>query len=130
MTGPSAVDHRRTVLTESLAFAVPFAMAEFRSSGRSTAWLVGEAKRMATFLATHGDDLQFGGKHCGPAFNALARGLACLALVADGGAAFAGLHWCRVPRCPGPDAEHLPSPARTVDVAQSVLVVQVVEGLL
>lgn len=130
MTGPSTVDQRRGVLTETLRLAVPLVMTEFRCTGRSTAWLIGEAKRMATVLATHGDDLQFGGKHCSPAFNALARGLACLALVADGGATFTGLHWCRNPTCSGPDAEHPPGPAPPGDVERAVHDVQVVEGLL
>lgn len=128
MTGPSTVDQRRTVLTETLRFAVPFHIAEV--ARHEPRWIIGEARRMATVLATHGDDLQFGGKHCGPAFNALARGIACAALVADGGITFAGVHWCRDPRCPGPDAEHPSGPVRTVDVEQLIHDVQVVEGLL
>jgi hypothetical protein len=44
-------------------------------------------------IASHGDDLQFGGKHCAPTFAALARGLAVLAHQ-PGGVSFAGLHWC------------------------------------
>lgn len=103
MTGPAAA-HRGMVLAESLQFAVPWHVAEVR--GRPAAWLTGEAKRMATVLATHGDDLQFGGKHTGDAFNALARGLACAALVADGGVTYAGLHWCRDPLCREPGADH------------------------
>jgi hypothetical protein len=92
------------VLGETLRFTVPFHIAEVRD--RPVAWLVGEAKRAATILATHGDDMQFGGKHSGEAFNALARGLACAALVADGGVTYAGLHWCRDPLCRDPAADH------------------------
>ncbi|MCT2588254.1 hypothetical protein [Actinophytocola gossypii] len=56
-----------------------------------------ERQRLAadasTTIASHGDDLMFGGKHCRPAFTALARALAVLAHQ-PGGVTFAGLHWC------------------------------------
>lgn len=59
------------------------------------------AEEAAEIIATHGDDLQFGGRHCAEAFNALARGLA-LGAAAPGGITFAGLHWCTTPHpeCP------------------------------
>ena len=57
------------------------------------------ATRSAEIIGTHGDDLQYGGKHCAQTFNALARGLAVAALTADGGVDFDGLHWCHIPNC-------------------------------
>ena len=51
------------------------------------------AAEFADAIASHGDDLMFGGKHCAPTFAALARGLAVLAHQ-PGGVSFAGLHWC------------------------------------
>lgn len=51
------------------------------------------ASESATAVASHGDDLQFGGKHCREAFAALARGLAASSF-APGGVEFLGSHWC------------------------------------
>lgn len=68
------------------------------------------ARQQAVTVATHGDDLQFGGRHCKDAFNALARGLAAAALTAWGGVTVAGAHWCPIRGCPGPDAPH-PEPS-------------------
>ena len=60
-----------------------------------TSW--SEVSRMARessdTVAAHGDDLEFGGKHCKSAFAALARGLAALSF-APGGVRFLGAHWC------------------------------------
>jgi hypothetical protein len=53
---------------------------------------VEEARAGAPAIAAHGDDLQFGGKHCAETFNALARGLACCAYQ-PGGVTFLGDHW-------------------------------------
>ncbi|MEU1812980.1 hypothetical protein [Micromonospora aurantiaca (nom. illeg.)] len=79
------------LLTTALAAAVPLHLMQMRT------W---SAERRATAraedtqtISSHGDDLQFGGKHCAAAFNALARGLAQLA-DAPTGVTFAGLHWC------------------------------------
>lgn len=116
---------RNATLVESLWFAVPFHIAEVRH--RETRWLVGEAKRMATVVASHGDDLQYGGKHCAEAFNAFARSLACAALVADGGVSFAGLHWCAAPRCRDPLADH---PETAPELRRLVEDIQVAGGLL
>ena len=87
------------VLRETLALAVPMHMAEL--ARLSDDQLAAIASSAATVIGTHGDDLQFGGKHCAEAFNALARGLAAAALVADGGVDFQplGLHWCPDPGC-------------------------------
>lgn len=53
----------------------------------------GFASAAASTIGSHGDDLQFGGKHCAPTFAALARGLAALSF-APGGVTFLGAHWC------------------------------------
>lgn len=47
----------------------------------------------ATLLGEKGDVLLYGGKGCGEAFTALARGLACLAFAPGGVNAF-GVHFC------------------------------------
>lgn len=97
-------DMQRTVLRTTLALAVPMHIAEL--DGLPPDVLTGIATRAATTVGTHGDDLQFGGRHCAEAFNALARGLAVAALTAWGGVTWEGMRWCRVPRCPGPDGPH------------------------
>lgn len=51
------------------------------------------AREAATAIGSHGDDLQFGGKHCQGAFAALARGLAATSF-APGGVNLFGAHWC------------------------------------
>lgn len=109
MTAPTARAEslRNGALVPALLLAVPLHIHEI--TGNPPEWLLGEARRCADVVASHGDDLQFGGKHCARAFNAVARGLACAALVADGGATFLDLHWCRTPGCPGPGAHLNPS---------------------
>ncbi|MFD9563370.1 hypothetical protein [Streptomyces sp. NPDC059994] len=100
------------VLVESLRVAVPLHMMELGS--RSPEELIRIAAESATVVGSQGDVLQFRSAKRGEtakAFNALARGLAAGALVAWGGATFAGLHWCTVPSCLGPDIEH-PSPTQ------------------
>ncbi|MFJ7205600.1 hypothetical protein ACIQWR_18935 [Streptomyces sp. NPDC098789] len=95
------------VLVESLRAAVPLHMMQLGS--HSPEELVRIAGESATVVGSQGDVLQFRSTKRGQtakAFNALARGLAAGALLARGGATFAGLHWCTVPHCPGPDAEH------------------------
>ena len=103
---------QRTVLVETLRLAVPMHMAELH--GQPLGVLAGLASKAATTIGSRGDDLQFGGRHCAQAFNALARGLAAAALTAEGGADYAGLHWCADPWCrAGSRFEHAPD----VDVA-------------
>ena len=87
-----AEEMQRMVLRTTLALAVPLHMHELH--GQSPATLAGIAQAAATTVGSHGDALQFGGRHCPVAFNALARGLAAAALTAQGGIEFAGLHWC------------------------------------
>ncbi len=108
------------VLAETLRFAVSFHLRDVR--GRSKAWLTGEARRMATVLATHGDDLQFGGRHSAEAFNGLARGIACASLVANGGITVAGVHWCRDPLCRDPNGPHRETDPETQRAIHDLLV--------
>ncbi|WP_255951589.1 hypothetical protein [Streptomyces odontomachi] len=102
-----AADIQRFVLLETLRLAVPMHMVEMRHW--SPAALSAVAGDSAETVGSHGDALQFGGKHCAEAFNALARGLASTALTAWGGVTWQGLHWCTVPDCVGPDGDH-PNP--------------------
>lgn len=102
MTG--AEDMQRMVLRETLRFAVPMHMHELQHL--PVDMLPGIGSAAATVIGSHGDALQFGGKHCAEAFNALARGLAAAALTAWGGVTFDGMHWCTQPNCAGPDADH------------------------
>lgn len=70
------------VLVTTLSAAVPLRIEEVRS------WTwerrIAEAQACGKFIASHGDDLLYGGKHCAEAFNQLAIGLACLAYVPGG----------------------------------------------
>ncbi|MFD8626664.1 hypothetical protein ACFV4E_22735 [Streptomyces hygroscopicus] len=88
---------QRMVLLETLRLAVPMHMAELRPLEPSHRAEI--ASRCATVIGSHGDALQFGGKHCREAFNALARGLAAAALTVPGGVDFLGAHWCTDPWC-------------------------------
>lgn len=76
----------------TLSAAVPMHVHEIR--GHTADWLLQESQRCADVIAGKGDVLQYGGKGCADAFNALARGLACAALVAEGGVTWQGMHWC------------------------------------
>lgn len=86
---------RTEILRASLEAAVPIAIHDLRYH----TWeeLQRLASESSTVIASHGDDLQFGGKKCASTFAALARGLAALAY-APGGVTFLGLHWCAVHR--------------------------------
>lgn len=78
------------LLNLTLQLAVPLRIAEFRQlkpCDRTDRALLAGRK-----IAEHGDDLQFGGKHCASTFDALVDGLACAAYV-PGGIDFNGLHW-------------------------------------
>jgi hypothetical protein len=58
------------------------------------------ARRSADVVAEHGDDLQFGGRHCQEAFAALAQGIAACSF-APGGVTFRGERWqASHPECP------------------------------
>lgn len=91
----------RMLLLSTLAVAVPMHIARMRDW--STERRAAAAQVDADVIASHGDDLLFGGRHTAAAFNSLAR---ALALLADrpGGVGFAGQHWCTHPHagCPYP----------------------------
>lgn len=89
--------HQAEHLTIALSAAVPLHREEIRQ--RSDEWLLAEASRCSTVVASKGDVLQFGGKGSAECFNALARGLACAALVAEGGVTWLGQHWCKDVAC-------------------------------
>ncbi|MET8585677.1 hypothetical protein ABZX39_33140 [Streptomyces collinus] len=108
---------QRFVLLETLDLAVPMHMVELQRCSPEA--LCGIASEAATFVGSHGDALQFGGKKCAPAFNQLARGLAAAALIAWGGVTFQGLHWCTVPGCTGPDTDH-PQPVNPQPVPADI----------
>lgn len=78
-------------LAITLQLAVPLQMWELRHCDDQQR--VAMAAAAADVVASHGDDLQFGGRHCAEAFNALARGLA-IGAHQPGGITFRGLHWC------------------------------------
>lgn len=93
----AAAEAQQMVLRETLRLAVPMHMVEL--CGLDPDHLAAIASHAATAIGSHGDALQYGGKHCREAFNALARGLAAAALTADGGVDYGGQHWCADPRC-------------------------------
>ncbi|WP_158676932.1 hypothetical protein [Wenjunlia vitaminophila] len=112
-----ATEMQDFMLRTSLALAVPLHMHELR--GQSPATLAGIASAAADVVGSHGDDLQYGGRHCARTFNSLARGLAAAALTAQGGVTWRGMHWCQTPGCRTPDdiAGHMaacPSPPTTI----------------
>lgn len=98
------LERRRGLLGGMLQLAVPMHITRLRGLDDDTLCRI--ATDAATVVGVHGDQLQFGGRRCAETFNALARGLAVLALTAWGGAKFDGMHWCAAPACPGPDAPH------------------------
>ena len=81
---------QQDVLRTTLQLAVPMWIHEMRP------WSIDQrlsmARECAEVVASHGDDLQYGGKHCADTFNKLACGLACLAHQ-PGGVKFLGYHW-------------------------------------
>lgn len=78
------------LLAITLEAAVPLRILEVRG------WTVDRrleaCRECAPVLASHGDDLQFGGKHTQAAFAALVTGLACMAYQ-PGGVRFMGRTW-------------------------------------
>jgi hypothetical protein len=104
MAANPADDMRTMVLLETLRLAVPLHIDDMRHLDPQH--LTRVAQSAAATVGSRGDDLQFGGRHCAEAFNALARGLAAAALVAWGGVTFNGLHWCPTPGCLAVDDDH------------------------
>ncbi|MGW4075950.1 hypothetical protein ACWELB_20975 [Streptomyces asiaticus] len=125
-------DMQRIVLLETLRLAVPMHMDDLRGSTPEQRCAI--ASRCATVIGSHGDALQFGGKHCAEAFNALARGLAAAALTAPGGVDALGGHWCADPWCRAngrfdhaedepaatPEPEPLTTPRQVADVIRDL----------
>lgn len=82
---------RAELLMRSLDVAVFMATSDLQRLAWSD--VEGHARVGAAEVAAHGDDLEFGGKHCRSTFAALARGLAALSFP-PGGVVFGGSHWC------------------------------------
>jgi hypothetical protein len=92
-----------TLLRVAVAAGVPLRIAEYRRDRRTTQWLCERAKWAGDMVTAHGDILQFptrahtrGGKRSpstAEVCNALIEGIACAALVAEGGITFLGLHF-------------------------------------
>jgi hypothetical protein len=93
-------DQFRDRLVDWLTFMVPMFIAELRNASDE------ELERARTDaleqIASHGDDLQYGGKHQASSRTALAKAFAILAR-ADGGVTALGVHACLRPHegCPG-----------------------------
>lgn len=68
------------------------------------------ASEAAEIIASHGDDLMFGGKHCAATYTALNNGLAAAALLAPAGIDFMGLHFCARPHPECPSASAIARP--------------------
>lgn len=107
------------LLMVTLECAVPLHIFELQR----LPWEVVEriAKECGQTVAEKGDVIQFYEKgKTGPAFNALARGLACLAF-APGGVRYNGARWkAKHPDCPRCDHERCERPldaAQVIDVA-------------
>lgn len=78
------------LLSIALEAAVPLRILEMRDWPAERRILA--ARECADVIASHGDDLQYGGKHTADAFNKLAIGLAVMAYQ-PGGVTFSGSHW-------------------------------------
>lgn len=87
------------LLADTLQMAVPLRIAELRAAPPDQ--LLAMARQIQ-----HGDDVLYGGTHTAADTGALITTLAVLALTAEGGVDFAGMHWCTV--------EHDVCPARPV----------------
>ena len=98
MTTPDPAEQwRRTLLRETLRLAVP--RHKDGLDGLPLDVLIGIASAASATVAVHGDDLLYGGRYCAETFNAVARGLAAAALIAQGGIDYMDLHWCAIPHC-------------------------------
>lgn len=92
------------LLATMLDALVPLRMHELKTRDKQELASLGRAQVDA--LASHGDALLYKVKgETALAFKALLTGIACAALVADGGITVLGLHWCALPH------EHCPKTA-------------------
>lgn len=80
------------ILEAALAVAVPAWIWKIAADRWTHERRAERAKVCAQVIAEKGDVLQFGGKGCKDAFNALAEGLACAAF-SPGGVRFGGSRW-------------------------------------
>ena len=70
-------------LKKALSIAVPLWVEKLQKE--SLLYIQGRQRYCSRIIASKGDDLQFGGKYCAEAFNALAEGVAILAMLVEGG---------------------------------------------
>ncbi|SEM82464.1 hypothetical protein [Streptacidiphilus jiangxiensis] len=90
---PGARHAQPPSLSIHLLTALPIAIWEQRELIPSSPEYERLRREAANMIASHGDDLQFGGRHAAATAASLARGLALLA-GAPGGVTFAGVHAC------------------------------------
>lgn len=99
-TSGTSSDGFRERLADWLLMMIPMFIAEQRDASDEEI----ERARVEALeqIASHGDDLQFGGKHRSSSRTGLAKGFAVLAR-AEGGVSALGVHACTAPHlhCPG-----------------------------
>src|SRR5262245_52017770 len=98
------------LLRLALQAGVPLRIAPYQRDQRDTRWLPERARWASEMVAHHGDILQYrtkaktsGGKRfpsTAEVCNALIEGVACAALLANGGITFLGLHFEAQPQQP------------------------------
>lgn len=88
------VADRNSLLRTALDGLVPLYMFRFRTT---SALSVERAQACADVITAHGDDLDLSrdGKEPGSALNAMAEGIAIMALARPEGVDLLGGHWCR-----------------------------------
>ena len=93
----SAPDRQRVLLTTTLQAAVPLEISRMR--GWSPEELEAARAELRDLIHVGADAMQFGGSGAGVALARWAQALALLAVTAEGGVDFAGLHWCALRGC-------------------------------
>jgi hypothetical protein len=97
MVTPGLAAAENPHLLTALQMAVPLQIETLRDQPD---WALDALRTaVADRLQQGGDAMQFGGDGAGMAFAAHVRALAYLALTAEGGVDFAGLHWCAIRCC-------------------------------
>lgn len=108
-TRPVRDDGFQERLADWLLLMVPLFIAEQRNA---SAEAIDRARTDALEqIASHGDDLQFGGKCQGSSRTALAKGFAILAR-AEGGVTALGVHACTAPHSYCPQQADAPEPTK------------------
>jgi hypothetical protein len=92
-----------TLLRIAVATGVPLRIAEYQRDLRTVQWLLAHATWAGDMVAAHGDTLQFRTKahtrsgerspSTSEVCNALIEGVACAALLSEGGITLLGLHF-------------------------------------